>query len=98
MASQNQTVDLTVTLDKDLMANGEELFRSLGMDFSTAFSAFVSQTIKRGSLPFELDAVGQSAESVQETKEEYYAELRRRADDMGAGRNCAYHEIIEVDD
>ena len=33
----------------------------------------------------------------RETKEEYYAELRRRLEDVRAGRNIVCHSMIETD-
>jgi DNA-damage-inducible protein J len=52
--AQNQA-DLTVRIDNDLKANGEALFRSLGMNFSTAVSVFVRQSLKQGKIPFDVD-------------------------------------------
>ena len=53
--AQNQTTDVTVRLDNDLKTSGEALFRSLGMNFSTAFNVFVRQSVKQGKIPFEID-------------------------------------------
>jgi addiction module RelB/DinJ family antitoxin len=93
--AQNQT-DLTVRIDSDLKASGEELLRSLGISWSAAFSAFVSYSVRQGKVPFEVgDALGDPA--ALETEEEYYAELRRRREDMRAGRNCAVRRLLEVD-
>jgi DNA-damage-inducible protein J len=52
--AQNQS-DLTVRIDNDLKASGEALFRSLGMNFSTAVSVFVRQSVKLGKIPFDVD-------------------------------------------
>ena len=104
MPQQNQTVDLTVTLDRDLKTTGEVVFRDLGLTWSTAFTALVRQTVRRGRLPFELDEPAAQLEAARsipparETKEEYYAEIAHRRADMRAGVNCATHEPIEVDD
>ena len=108
MASQNQTVDLTVTLDKDLKASGEAVFRGLGMTWTTAFSAFVKQAVRQGKLPFELDEPTPSPDAPGigfrrsnpppgMTKEEYYAEISRRVANADAG-NVAHHDLIEMDD
>ncbi|MDR1840322.1 MAG: type II toxin-antitoxin system RelB/DinJ family antitoxin [Holophagales bacterium] len=53
--TQNQTINVTVELDKDIKESGEALFRSLGMNWSTAISALVSYSIKQGKIPFEVD-------------------------------------------
>jgi len=94
--AQKQTTDVTVRLDNDLKASGEVLFRSLGMNFSTAFNVFVKQSVKQGKIPFEIDDELSETAAVVETEEEYYAELRRRAADMEAGRNIVYHDIIDT--
>jgi len=93
--AQNQT-DLTIRIDSDLKASGEALLRRLGMSWSAAFSAFVSHSVKQGKVPFEIGDTS-SGPTAPESEEEYYAELRRRREDMRAGRNCAVHELIEVD-
>jgi len=93
--AQNQTTDVTVGLDSDLKASGEELFRSLGMNFSTAFNVFVRKSVKQGKIPFDVDDELSETAAIAETEEEYYADLRSRAADMDAGRNIVYHDIIE---
>ena len=97
--AQNQT-DLTLSIDKDLKASGEALFHSLGINFSTAVSAFVSYSVKQGKIPFEIDKPGfegfeHSAEL--EAEDPFFnratqAELQRRAADMDAGRNCGIRD------
>jgi len=53
--TQNQTINVTIELDRNVKESGEALFRSLGMNWSTAVSAFVSYSVKRGKIPFEVD-------------------------------------------
>jgi len=43
--------DLTVSIDKDLKESGEALFDSLGLNWSTAISAFVTHSVKLGKIP-----------------------------------------------
>jgi len=93
--AQEQMTDVTVRLNNGLKASGESLFRSLGMNFSTAFNIFVKQSVKQGKIPFEIDDESIETAAVAETEEEYYAELRRRAADMDAGRNIVYHDVID---
>jgi len=88
--------DLTVRIDDDLKASGEELLRNIGVSWSAVFSAFISYSVKQGKIPAEID--NELNGSVVETEEEYYTEIRRRVADLDAGINCAVHELIEVDD
>jgi len=53
--TQNQTVNVTIELDRNVKESGESLFRSLGMNWSTAISALVSYSVKQGKIPFEVD-------------------------------------------
>ena len=108
---QNQTVDLTVTLDRDLAASGEALFNRLGMDFSMAFSTFVNHAVRQGGISFGLDdASGRENKATMrrrefdfdagptETEEEYHADIRRREADIDAGRNIVYRDTIRSRD
>jgi DNA-damage-inducible protein J len=88
--ADNQTIDVTVRLDKDLKENGEVFFRGLGMSFSTAVNAFVSYSLKHGKLPFD------GATEQIETEEEYYAEIRSRLENAKAG-NIVVHDLVEDD-
>ena len=55
MESDMAQSDLTVRIDDDLKASGEAFFRSKGISWSTAISAFVSYSIKQGKIPFDID-------------------------------------------
>ena len=61
MAAEHQTVDITVALNKDLKASGEELLRGLGMNWSTAFNASISYSVRQGRLSFGVDLVAEAA-------------------------------------
>jgi len=85
--AQNQMVDVTVTIDADLKKKAEVLFQSLGINFSYAFSAFVSQAIQQGKVPPD-----DTYSSELEAEDPFFnratqLELRRRIADMEAGRN-----------
>lgn len=43
---------VNIRIDDNLKIQGEKLFNELGMNFSTAFSIFVSQAVRQGGLPF----------------------------------------------
>ncbi|MDR1322277.1 MAG: type II toxin-antitoxin system RelB/DinJ family antitoxin [Gracilibacteraceae bacterium] len=42
---------VNIHIDDTLKAQGDELFNSLGLSFSAAVSAFVSQAIREGGMP-----------------------------------------------
>ena len=76
-------------IDERLKADGERLFKSMGMNMSVAITIFIQQSLQRGKLPFEV--IGDPFYS-----ESNIRELERRARDMDAGRNLAEHDLIEA--
>jgi len=88
--AENQTVDVTIRLDRDLKENGEVFFHRLGMSFSTAVNAFVSYSLEQGKVPF--DGVREHIE----TEEEYHSEIKSRLESAKAG-NIVTHGLIEDD-
>lgn len=77
-------------IDDETKRRAEELFSSMGLTMSGAITIFIQQTLNRNEIPFPV----QGARPPSLTKEE----LLRRIDDMEHGRNCHYHDLIEVDD
>lgn len=45
---------VNIRIDDALKEQGDKLFQSLGLNFSTAVSAFVSQAVREGGMPFPL--------------------------------------------
>ena len=45
---------VNIRIEDKLKAQGESLFNTLGMSFSTAVSIFVSQAVREGGLPFAI--------------------------------------------
>lgn len=45
--------NITVRIDDDLKMQAEELFRDLGMNLSTAVTAFIRQAVREQALPFQ---------------------------------------------
>ena len=77
---------ISFRMDDDLKVSAEETFRSMGMTLSTAINIFVAQTVRSGQFPFVIKA------------DPFYSEsnlsvLRRRAQDMDAGRNVVEHDL-----
>ena len=52
MAKQN----MTIRIDPELKAQASDLFRSLGMDLSTATGIFYRQALRCRGIPFEIKA------------------------------------------
>ena len=78
-------------MEDKLKADGERLFKSMGMNMSVAITIFVQQSLQRGKLPFEV--VGDPFYS-----ESNIRELERRAREMDAGKNLSQHDLIEHED
>ena len=78
-------------LDDQLKADGERLFKSMGMNMSVAISIFIQQSLQRGKLPFEV--LGDPFYS-----ESNIRELERRARDMNAGQNALEHELLDIEE
>ena len=77
-------------IDDETKRRAESLFNSMGLTMSGAITIFIQQTLNRNEIPFPV----QGAKPPSLTKEE----LLRRIDDMEHGRNCHYHDLVEVDD
>ena len=78
-------------LDDQLKADGERLFKSMGMNMSVAITVFIQQSLQRGKLPFEV--VGDPFYS-----ESNMYELECRAHDMDAHQNVSEHELLDVEE
>jgi DNA-damage-inducible protein J len=62
----------------------------MGMNLNTAFTIFTKTVVREGKLPFEVAASPFWSVENQERLEKAMA-------DMEMGRNCAVHELIEVE-
>jgi addiction module RelB/DinJ family antitoxin len=45
---------LSIRIDDKLKAEGEQLFKSLGLNYSSAFSLFVTQAVRERGIPFHI--------------------------------------------
>ena len=50
----SDTIDVTISLDREIKENAECLFNDLGMNLSTAFNVFARQALRQGKIPFEI--------------------------------------------
>ena len=83
------TSSITIRMDENLKRQAETLFDAMGMNMTTAFTIFAKAAVREGRIPFEtrVDPF---------YSEQNMARLRRAAQDMDAGLNCAEHEAVEV--
>jgi DNA-damage-inducible protein J len=87
----NESVNLSIRINRNLKENAEALLGELGMNMTTALNIFLRQVVRQGGIPFpvQIDPF---------YSEKNLAHLRRVAADMDAGRNTAVHELIEVEE
>ena len=85
---RNQTINVTIRLDRDVKENAEKLFEGLGMNLSTAFNVFARQALRLGKIPFEISDPFYS--------EKNQARLARSIMDAEAGK-VTVRELIEED-
>jgi antitoxin component of RelBE/YafQ-DinJ toxin-antitoxin module len=100
--TQNQTVNVTIELDRNVKESGEALFRSFGMSFSTGINDLLKQAIhqKKKTLDGEPEPVDFEYSPELEAQDPFFnratqAELHRRIKNFEAGK-CQFQELIEV--
>ena len=77
-------------IDDETKTAAEALFKSLGLTMSGAITVFLNQSISERGIPFKIQVPDPSARPM--------SELIQRIDDVKHGRNCHYHDLIEVDE
>lgn len=83
---------VNIRIDDKLKEQGEKLFTSLGMSFSTAISIFVSQSVREGALPFAVTT--KTDPFYSETNQAY---LRKAIADLEAGRGIVRKTMEELE-
>ena len=73
-------------IDDEIKREADALFKRLGMNMSVAITVFLNRAIQTQGIPFPVQAAAPLGDD----------ELLRRIDDVKNGRNCHYHDIIEV--
>lgn len=82
------SASITIRMDENLKRQAENLFDSMGMNLTTAFTVFAKAAVREGRIPFEIKGDPFWADANQ-------ARLRAAIQDMDADRNCAEHALIE---
>lgn len=80
---------LNIRIDDKLKEQGEKLFNTLGMNFSSAVNIFVSQAVREGGIPFIITTKAGPFYS-----EENMKVLRKSIQEANEGKLTA-HELIE---
>jgi len=50
------TVNVSLRMDRDLKNQADDFFSSVGLTMSSAVSVFVRQCLRKGKIPFEIEA------------------------------------------
>ena len=59
----NDTVSMTIRMNRSLKARADALFEELGMNMTTAFNVFVRQAVREQGLPFSVTREVPNAET-----------------------------------
>lgn len=54
MSSISKQSNLNIRLDSNLKKEAEELFKSLGLNMTSAINVFLTQSVKERKIPFEI--------------------------------------------
>lgn len=54
-------INVTIRLEKELKEQADQFFNGLGMTLSTAVNVFIRQSLSKGKIPFELEAIKSAA-------------------------------------
>jgi len=85
-----QAVNVNFKLDPDVKKSMERACADMGLSMSAAFTIFAKKVGRERRIPFEV-----SADPFYSS--ENMAELKKRIDDIEAGRNIHEHDLIEAD-
>ena len=83
---------VNIRIDDTLKEQGEILFSTLGMSFSTAVSIFVSQAVREGGLPFVITTKPDPFFSERNMRV-----LRASISDMEAGHGVVRKSMQELE-
>ena len=78
------TTSMTIRMDPEIKKESQELFRSLGLDMTTAINLFLRQSLMHRGLPFEVRQPRYNAETEAAMQE---AELTNEASFNAADYN-----------
>lgn len=62
-------VNVTIRMDEDIKHQADELFSDLGLNLSSAITAFIKQAIREQAIPFKLSRNVPNAETLEAIEE-----------------------------
>lgn len=80
---------MQIRMNRELKAQVEELYRSLGTSFAEAVRIFAQQSIREGGMPFRPTL--QTWDEL--SSEQISAKLSKSTEDIAAGRVCSQDEL-----
>ncbi len=95
----SETTSVTMRLDSDDKRRAEQLFNSLGLNMTTAFTMFIKQSLMCEGLPFSVSLHN----SYESSSDDYFysksnlAHLERSIAQLRSGQ-AKVHDLIEEDD
>ncbi len=100
----SDTTSVNLRIDKDLKAQAEELFASLGMNMTTAINVFLRQSVRDQAIPFQVTAEKNWAHISPykgnvikyDNYDSYVADNLRAADMRVAEGNMKYYTADEI--
>ena len=78
-------------MDAQLKKQAEQMFETMGLNMTTAFTIFTKAVVRQGKIPFEIVGDPFWCEANQ-------AHLRAVKADVDAGLNLSEHDLIEADE
>lgn len=63
------TTNITIRMDEELKKQAEELFSDLGLNMTTALTAFVKQSVREQKIPFMISKKTPNEETLEAIRE-----------------------------
>lgn len=64
------TTNITIRIDKELKMQADELFADLGLNLTTAITAFVRQSVRDQKIPFVISREQTASSNAEESNQE----------------------------
>ncbi len=81
---------INFNVDENVKKQANELFKSLGLDMTTALNLFLRQSINYGGIPFAV----KKPRWVVSSQEEVYAKLKESEDAIKSGEKTISHDEL----
>ncbi len=86
------TVNVNIRMDADLKKQAEELFEELGLNMTTAFNAFVRQSVREQRIPFMLS---KNTAMLNEETMQAIEEIQKLKKDPNKKVYSSFSELLE---